>query len=1536
MRSRNAQRTTRGETDQRRGWHRCRPWGRGASVLAAWVVLDAVGAPEVAAKAPAPTTSPASEEVLYWDHDQGHGTDTWYADGMSGAMEQCDATFVNACAPDECFIYNANLPAGLPPFPGALSRACWVCEAWPSVPWEYEKPAPSYSVNNLGYQWVYCWDGSTPKRTANGTFDCTATKIAPDMNGGATCPGFPAAGDPINPATGNLFLHEQDLALGGLTLSRWYNSIRPRARFSTSHKPAFGIDSHWQHSFERAVWYVDGASDYAAATRPDGNTVSFYLSTAGVWEASSATSLTLTWTQTSAGAPAGFVLRDTAGLVETYDAGGRLVALKDGADRLTLAYDDVVDGYDYASYGRLATVIAADGRVLAFHYDSSSGRLASVTTPEGSQILYDYDDAGRLIGVTHPDATPETLTDNPSRWYEYANPAWPDALTSAIDERGVVRSSWTYDASGRAIANWLGMGDNQVSVAYGPDSSTVTYAGAASYDYTFGSSYERALLTSMTGSAAAAYAYDEWGGMTSATDGRGSVTGYERGEDGRVTRVSEAASYPEARVTTYTWDVVANQLATAANDKTNVAWTYDGDGNLTSRTVSDVAAPATSSTQTLTYVAGMVTAHDGPRTDVADVTSFAYDASGQLSAVTNPAGHQLTYVSRDAAGRPVSVRSPNGRTSTFTYGPRGELTSSDDGTETTLFTYDPALHLTSAYQPSRGLWTFAWDDAARVTEAVTPEGWARRFTYDGQSRVTKQEDIDAAGGVVRTVVTTYDAEGRVATQAGVGPAETTSYVYDESDNLIAMTDGLLQTTNFRYDRLDRLTSQTGPDGATTVLAYDVNDVLASVADGRGHVTSYDVDGLLRPTRITAPDTGTTELTYDAADNPLREVDATGRVVTRSYDALNRVTSVHWDGWVDTFRYDEGSNGVGHLTSVASGDVASWTYNQQGRLTGFAQTYGGSTRTVTLARDSYQRLTTMTYPSGASVGYTYDATGQVASVTVGGAAKITSIVHSPLGVVGWTWGNGRVVSRPRNRNGQLTGYTLGADAVALEYDAAGRLTTLADPTRTRSFGYDAAGRVISATGDTAYTYTYDATGNRTTTTVNAVPSTLAIDPASNRLLQRTDSGGVVRAFAYTADGRVSSDGVHTYEYGERTNLASIDGGAWRYHYDVFHRRTAKSKSVAGGYAKGDVNHDYLIDKNDLPLLASMIAGTATRVPEADCNGDGAYTSADSTCTRTKANSDTVLFLYEGGGRLLGEYTGLGIAVREYVYFDDAPALVIQGGVVYYVDTDQLGTPRVVSNSAGQRVWSWSSDPFGVGVADTNPSGLGPFTMPLRFAGQYYDGESGLHYNMRRYYAPALGRYLQPDPIRLAGGTNLYEYVGSNPAQRVDPLGLASEGRPGNLGPLIGGVVDTLRNWDLALTGYGALPGPAAAARELVESDPALAMMNSFSGGVEVRGADDSFGWADPAIGTTFPLLTDRLPRAPGEGDIMNALRSWLYPRVGVMLTLSDPCVKSQVDFTWNRGLLKFALGIDPETLRVSEFGIGLGTPSVGTTIGGSAQ
>ncbi len=167
--------------------------------------------------------------------------------------------------------------------------------------------------------------------------------------------------------------------------------------------------------------------------------------------------------------------------------------------------------------------------------------------------------------------------------------------------------------------------------------------------------------------------------------------------------------------------------------------------------------------------------------------------------------------------------------------------------------------------------------------------------------------------------------------------------------------------------------------------------------------------------------------------------------------------------------------------------------------------------------------------------------------------------------------------------------------------------------------------------------------------------------------------------------------------------------------------------------------------------------------------------------------THLYTYDEGGRLIGEYdfTTTPRVRQETVYLGDTPVAVltqtVSGSpavfttVVNYVYADHIDTPRVITQASDNRMrWRWDqADPFGTSAPNQNPASIGTFTYNPRFPGQFYDVESNLHYNYFRDYDPRIGRYVQSDPIGLAGGINTYAYVGGNPVSYTDPMGLVVE-------------------------------------------------------------------------------------------------------------------------------------------------------------------
>jgi RHS repeat-associated protein len=162
----------------------------------------------------------------------------------------------------------------------------------------------------------------------------------------------------------------------------------------------------------------------------------------------------------------------------------------------------------------------------------------------------------------------------------------------------------------------------------------------------------------------------------------------------------------------------------------------------------------------------------------------------------------------------------------------------------------------------------------------------------------------------------------------------------------------------------------------------------------------------------------------------------------------------------------------------------------------------------------------------------------------------------------------------------------------------------------------------------------------------------------------------------------------------------------------------------------------------------------------------------------------LYHYSPDGLLLAEVGASNQIIAEYIYLEGVPLALASGGGLYYIHANHLGAPVAMTDAGRAVVWRAEYDPFGRATVTS----AGP-TLNLRLPGQYFDAETGLHYNMARHYDPGTGRYLQSDPIGLQGGINTYVYVENNPMNFVDPLGLFGSNSEGGMSCL----TCHLRDW-----------------------------------------------------------------------------------------------------------------------------------------------
>ncbi len=986
------------------------------------------------------------------------------------------------------------------------------------------------------------------------------TNLAKNL--GDACPkkGECVAGNPINVGVGNKFQKERDFQGSGpnpLSFERYYNSaagvdnsanglyrfgasgaVTVRSYFNPEQDEgpkvivpdAIGVS--WRHTYQRAVVLRSNSLiRNAMLYRQDGRILTFTENGAS-WTSDADIVYELT-ELLSGGQTVGWEVRTPSDTTETYSVDGRLLSIEDRAG-LTQTL-----GYDTA--GRLATVTDHFGRQLTFDYaaDPQAGvgwyedpslmsRIVSMTDPMGGVYQFGYDAVGNLIKVIYPDLS--------ERKYSYGDSGFHYVLTGIIDGNDETYATYGYDAYGRARFSYHGIGNEvsgRVDVSYNSNhaflhsSGTITYGAGTPEAYTQTTQFTTVTSRNLTSYSVRdgeqqSFAYDTNGNVQRVTDWNGTRTYREYNSRNLPTLIREAEGTAVERDTTITWESNYRLRDVVTEPQRTIDYDYYANGDLQKVTITSTNPAASEDASTdgnrnrvwqYQYNAyGQVTSIDGPRVDVADVTTLGYyddpacpsgnGECGQLAYIVDAAGNRTDFNEYYPDGKLKKSTDPNGLVTDYEYDPRRRLTRTSvaDGVDTrvTTYTYDGAGLLDIVTMPGGLVLDYDWTSAHLLKSVQDGLGNRIEYRYDAHGRRTAEDVRDGSGTLQRNMETVFDNFGFV--DSITSGSFLTDYSFDSEGNLLAVVDPDQNTTTSASDALGRVALVTDALTNPTQYEYDTQDNLLRVIAPNGTTTDYEYDGLGNVDFEDSADRGLIDFDYDDAGNLTRHTDARGKVTENTYDALNRLTGIELDnGDLISLEYDVGTNARGRLTRITdtSGETR-FEYNAFGQVTKKTQAIGGVTLDVVYGYDADGRLASMTYPSGRVVSYTYNA-HLPDSLSLDSIPILTLATYEPFGpAVGWSWGNGSGMSRAFDSRGLMSSQTLAGDPRTLSYSDNGELTGLVDSRNNLGFGYDPTGRLETFTpsglsGLIGQDFSYDGNGNRETLTEQTVEYDYVVGP-----------------------------------------------------------------------------------------------------------------------------------------------------------------------------------------------------------------------------------------------------------------------------------------------------------------------------------------------------------------------------------------------------------------------------------------------------------
>ncbi|MFI2311683.1 putative T7SS-secreted protein [Streptomyces sp. CB00072] len=727
------------------------------------------------------------------------------------------------------------------------------------------------------------------------------------------------------------------------------------------------------------------------------------------------------------------------------------------------------------------------------------------------------------------------------------------------------------------------------------------------------------------------------------------------------------------------------------------------------------------------------------RTDsLGRATRFTYDASGHLTVATRPDGGKIS-AEYNSLGLPTRITNPDRTVVRQEYDSRGnQIAATDPSGAVTRTTYDEAGHPTSVTDALGNTTSIRSDAAGLPVEITDPLGATTRVERDAFGRPVAV--TDPLGATTRMV---WTPEGKLARRTDAD-GSFQSWTYDGEGNCLTHTDAMGSVSRFEYTHFDLMAARTSPDGVRYEFTHDHELRLTQVLNPQGLTWNYAYDPAGHLISETDFDHRTLSYARDAAGRLTTRTDILGQTTRYEYDELDRIARKDAAGAITTFAYDL----TGQLAEAVNADATvTWLRDQYGRLK--SETVNG--RTLSYTYDELGRRTGRTTPSGAASTWTHDAAGRRSSLTTSG--RIVTFEHDAAGqeVTRRLDDHVTIASQfdtmGRLATQQITGAGRSIQRRDYSYRADGHLIGLTDQlSGAKTFDVDTAGRVTAVhASNWTERYAYDAAGNQTNASWPAShPGQEAVGTRSYTGTTITRAGNI--RYEHDALGRITlrqktrlsrKPDTWRYTWDAESRIVAVttpDGARWSYTYDPLGRRTAKESTSPASSSFGD-RVEYSWDGRTLceqttrsPQLPAPVAVTW------DYNG-----------ARPIVQIEHVVATIPDASQTLGESR------------------------FFAITTDLVGTPNGLVDESGNIAWHMRSTLWGTTAWATDSTSY----TPLRFPGQYFDPETGLHYNHFRTYDPETARYLTPDPLGLPPSPNPTAYV-YNPTFLTDRLGLAPDG------------------------------------------------------------------------------------------------------------------------------------------------------------------